>query len=249
MLGSMILSDNSNIIFQVANNDDMEMVRNFVIREHLETTVFSEASRIAQIDDLMNDFPSLYSQDEWVKSLNILCYLNNIHDLDNQIIIGCIGLSHVNENCLEINHFHLIKQYRQRGIGRLLLQMVIGGASFHYHKIFLITLKGILDGAIRLYESEGFYVYKERQSPFYHVIYMELLLDNYEHNQSSITSKDSFNVSVSVSCFSESIRKLVVANNVSTTSPTLTVQTISNTFWPAYLAFGVALLNTVAINK
>lgn len=96
------------------------------------------------------------------KSLKILDNMSNFIDdgtaivfvsLENNVVNGFIWGYFINKNTIHVNYFVVLKQFRNRGIGRMLLKKLI--YSFENTKIELLVYKNNIN-SIRFYENFGF---------------------------------------------------------------------------------------------
>ena len=98
---------------------------------------------------------------------------------DNDELAGCVALRQLNERTCEMKRLFVRETFRGKGIGRLLIEMIIRNAKeIGYERILLDTLPPKMDKAIALYIELGF---KEIE-PYYNnpvpgAMFMELNLN------------------------------------------------------------------------
>lgn len=169
--------ENDLISIRSARLDERELVKEFVCRIHVEVSAYDEESKYHQIEDLPVDFPSLYSEELWVHSKTWLCFRKESNQL-----LGTIGLKHYSEEkVVEIAFFFIESDARGKGIGRTLLKHTISWVrqvksndQYLFNAIDLLTLRKHMEPAISLYQTEGFVLYHEFNSKYYHQVRMRL---------------------------------------------------------------------------
>lgn len=134
---------------------------------------------------------------EYAKSLNFdLCFQNFESELntlniqynlpcgalvlvldENDFEIGCVGIRKLDGKTSELKRMYVKKEFRNKGIGKKLLQMVIEESKkLGYEKIQLDTISTMKE-AIYLYEKFGFVeISAYRYNPFENAKYFELSL-------------------------------------------------------------------------
>lgn len=91
--------------------------------------------------------------------------------------IGCVGIRKFDYSICELKRMYIIKHYRNKGYGRLILNAAIQFAiTLHYKKVRLDTLTN-MGAAIKLYEELGFCEIKSyRYNPVEGAKYYEFIL-------------------------------------------------------------------------
>ena len=97
---------------------------------------------------------------------------------DSEITAGCVGLRKLEENICEMKRLYVRPVYRGKGVGRLLVDRVIGEArAIGYQRMRLDTVESHMKDAVALYRRIGF-----REIPAYcpnpieGALYLELVL-------------------------------------------------------------------------
>eukprot|EP01041_Mallomonas_annulata_P000890 gene890-1726_t len=170
---------NKSFSLRSATLEERETVKQFVIFNHLAVSGYSDEATIEQIKDLPTDFPELYDDELWKRSK---CFLLFDKFFLNKLI-GCIGIRTHSQDVADIGYFYLDDTVRGKGLGKQLLQFTLSWTkaipSRTFRKVTILTLRGIMENAYKLYCREGFTSYKEFKSDFYDVVCMELDLDAY----------------------------------------------------------------------
>lgn len=191
-------------MIRLANPDERELIYNFHIPIHLETSVENDEEYKLQIDDIPNDYPALVS-DVVFKSYTFFLYYETKQD-ENCVqqeqlqLAGICGISNqflqidsynnssdtFAPNCLYLCALSVAKNFRKRGIGRKLLIAAILHAKkqVKVERIQLVTLQKKMDDAVRLYTQAGFKIIKLRQIATFEVLTMQL-----ELNENSILTE------------------------------------------------------------
>jgi ribosomal protein S18 acetylase RimI-like enzyme len=89
-------------------------------------------------------------------------------------IAGCIALRKLEPGVCELKRMYVRKEFRRKGIGRMLAEEVIERAKeIGYKKMRLDTLRS-MKAAIKIYDELGFREIEEyRYNPFENAMYME----------------------------------------------------------------------------
>ncbi len=97
---------------------------------------------------------------------------------DSEQVIGCVALRPFEVGICEMKRLYVVPEFRGRGIGRDLAQMVINEACERgYKKMRLDTIESMKE-ARTLYSSLGFYAIEPyRYNPIEYTSYMELDLE------------------------------------------------------------------------
>ena len=88
---------------------------------------------------------------------------------------GCIGLKNIDEKNCEMKRLYVRPQFREKQIGKLLVQKIITDAKEIGYSHMLLDTLPFLEKAIHLYEKFGFYTIDcYNDSPMSTSIYMRL---------------------------------------------------------------------------
>lgn len=180
---------------RIAESSEREIVQKFVVDEHLHITGYSDEAMAVQISELVTDYPDLYDDFVFDNSKCWVCF--SIPQEDNipfaPKLLGCIGIRHCSNDTAEIGYFFVDENVRGSGLGSALLLIAIEWVrnnrnyqlcnplskqieSPEYQYIRLITLSGLMEDAIRLYEKNNFVIYEDSQNPWFTLVYMRLAL-------------------------------------------------------------------------
>ncbi len=155
----------------LAKVSEREEIKTFHIQNHLATTR-NEQEYQSQSKDCPEDFPALYSDDEFYK-YTFWILRNSSHEL-----IGCIGFLVEKEDVGWISMFSVKQEERGKGWGKLLLDTAIQEAKQrHCKEIRLITLPEIMPSAVKLYTRRGFQTISSRKGHTYQIETMRLPLE------------------------------------------------------------------------
>ena len=148
----------------------MPALRAFVFSRHVDDSSYSAASRAAQESDLFTDFPDLVSPEAFAQ-LSLGGWL-----VKNECgaIVGACGLKRSDQPSeVFLSYLFVAPSHRGKGLGRNLLRAALDAADSHAASlpagssllpaVRLLTLEGVYEAAVRLYESEGFVL--ERRVP------------------------------------------------------------------------------------
>lgn len=88
---------------------------------------------------------------------------------------GCVGLRQIDHRHCEMKRLYVCPAFRERGIGRMLLERIIADArEIGYTYMRLDTLPS-LHSALHMYQTYGFYeIEKYNDNPLDSFVYMEL---------------------------------------------------------------------------
>ena len=137
-----IISD-ENIRFQIVERGNLEQVRC-----NLQNEIFDDANRVSlKMEDIYFDEIQKY----YLKAGSILLKYKDQYIGYGQIIIEF--------NTAIIVNFGILKKYRNRGFGKLLLLHLLNIILVHNFSNAFIKVKSYNDGALNLYKSCGFNVY------------------------------------------------------------------------------------------
>jgi ribosomal protein S18 acetylase RimI-like enzyme len=167
-----LCSDSENLL---SKRDE---IRKLQVRCHLETSGYDPASLAHQISDLPVDFPGLYDDHLFEQHTVIVA----ISSFENNKVVGCVGAA-VDDEDPSISSLAFLAvdpEYRRQGIAARLVDAIIQKCidMNKFSKIQLITLRGIMHPACKLYESRGFRLYKQQNGAsqsldLFHVLYYE----------------------------------------------------------------------------
>lgn len=167
-----------------ANDGDLLAIRDFVFFQHVEASSYSDASRAAQVSELLTDFPDLAEVGSAIDAgapLRRGAWLYRAAATGE--IVAAVGLkiSSTSPEALDISYLFTHPRYRKRGLARRLLRraLVAAAAQDGVEAVRLLTLAGVYDAAVALYTSEKFRVYQRVEPsagicPHYTLLYMQL---------------------------------------------------------------------------
>ena len=97
---------------------------------------------------------------------------------ENEELAGCIAMRSLGEDICEMKRLYVRRQFRGRGLGRLLAERLIAEVrTIGYSKMRLDTLPGRMDRAIGMYRSLGFReIERYYNNPDETALFMELEL-------------------------------------------------------------------------
>jgi len=134
---------------------------------------------------------------EYAKSLNFdLCFQNFNQELaglpgdysppDGRLLLaeyrgtlaGCVAMHKLDADICEMKRLYLRPQFRGKGIGRILAEIVIAEArNLGYRRMRLDTVEPVMKDAVAIYRRFGFKeIAPYRVNPIAGVLYMELEL-------------------------------------------------------------------------
>ena len=88
---------------------------------------------------------------------------------------GCIGLKNIDEKNCEMKRLYVRPQFREKQIGKLLVQKIITDAKEIGYSHMLLDTLPFLEKAIHMYEKLGFYtIERYKNSPMSTTNYMRL---------------------------------------------------------------------------
>jgi ribosomal protein S18 acetylase RimI-like enzyme len=143
--------------------NERQRLHDFHIPNHLACS--TDAREIAnQIKDLPEDFPSLHSDECFALSVFFVAVLeeDKAIEQEQQPIVGVISVSTRNckDGVYKIECLSVAEKFRTKGVGGRLLSTAIEHCRLikDCKAIELVTLRGRMDSAIRLYHRAGFLV-------------------------------------------------------------------------------------------
>jgi len=94
-------------------------------------------------------------RDDWISGLNRFTLngeaLFGAFEEEHLVAVG--GINRQTDGCGRLRRFYVLKDYRRRGIGRLLVRHLLNFASFHFSRVVLHT---DTEAADRFYVAVGF---------------------------------------------------------------------------------------------
>ena len=93
-------------------------------------------------------------------------------------LAGCVALHPLQAGVCEMKRLYVRPQYRGQGIGRALLNTVLGEArAICYQRMRLDTVEPVMQDAVRMYRAYGFReIPPYRENPIPGALYMEIEL-------------------------------------------------------------------------
>ena len=100
-----------------------------------------------------------------------------IAELGGQLA-GCVALRRLDQDICEMKRLYLRRQFRGKGLGRALVEAVLGEArSIGYRRMRLDTVEPIMRDAVSMYRQFGFHeIAPYCPNPIEGALYMELEL-------------------------------------------------------------------------
>ena len=93
----------------------------------------------------------------------------------NEEAAGCIGLRNIDERNCEMKRLYVRPKFREKNIGKLLVQKIITDAKEIGYSYMLLDTLPFLENAIHMYKKFGFYTIDSyNNSPMNTSIYMKL---------------------------------------------------------------------------
>lgn len=93
----------------------------------------------------------------------------------NEEAAGCIGLRNIDERNCEMKRLYVSPKFREKNIGKLLVQKIITDAKEIGYSYMLLDTLPFLEKAIHMYKKFGFYTIDSyNNSPMNTSIYMKL---------------------------------------------------------------------------
>jgi DNA-binding MarR family transcriptional regulator/N-acetylglutamate synthase-like GNAT family acetyltransferase len=88
-------------------------------------------------------------------------YYNNSYNFwyatdNNGTIIGSIGLKKINDRCGEIKKFFVVKEYRGKGVGQKLMEILLKAVLKHKFDVLVLGTVDKLHAAQKFYIKQGF---------------------------------------------------------------------------------------------
>lgn len=171
------MSRASSYFLREVADDEREALRAFVCDAHVEASGYSPAARAAQIADCATDFPDLHSESAWTARQRPTSWVA-VDSADRITWVGAVGLkmSCSREGAEDLSFLFVLPSRQRRGVGRALLNTALEAARAREAvSVRLLTLPGVYDAALSLYESAGFVPWRDdEKTPFYNLRYLEL---------------------------------------------------------------------------
>jgi putative acetyltransferase len=152
-------------LIQAALPEHIEQIRALFL-EYADSLGFSLCFQ--SFDEELNSLPGAYAG----PSGRLLLAL-----YENQSA-GCVALRNLEANICEMKRLYVRPAYRGKGLGRILVEGVIGEArAIGYERMRLDTIASSMKDAVELYRRMGFKeIAPYRANPIAGALYMELLL-------------------------------------------------------------------------
>jgi ribosomal protein S18 acetylase RimI-like enzyme len=152
-------SDSDLFTMREVSISEREVLQSWVCNAHVTASGYNEESRIAQINDLADDFPELYSEEKWIALKKPSAWV--IEDRNGWVAVAGLKQSESKAGAEDLSYLFVAPEARRKGLGRTLLRTAKAVASTRTSTLRLLTLPNVYDAAIGLYESEGFLQYRE----------------------------------------------------------------------------------------
>lgn len=149
-------------VLKAQSTDDLLKVKILLIEyfDYLTDKVEHQA-----FDKELDNFAEIYLQEE-----NSLLIAKS-----NENLVGCVGLQHINTEYCELKRMFVTPDYRNKGIGKLLLDNAIKEANSKSYKKVLLATPYNFNVAINMYFKKGFkYTTSYRKAYHSKPIFMEL---------------------------------------------------------------------------
>lgn len=138
---------------------EREALRAWVCDAHVAASGYNEESKAAQIADLPDDFPDLFCADIWSSLVRPSAWI--VEDAKGWVAAVGLKPSASLKDAEDISYLFVALRARRRGLAQSLLRTAKGTAAARgATALRLVTLPGVYDEAITLYEKEGFFQYQ-----------------------------------------------------------------------------------------
>ena len=97
--------------------------------------------------------------------------------IDNDQVIGTVALKKLDDNTAELKALYLDRGYRERGLGKLLIDAIIGEARTSGFKTIVLDSMKQYEEARKLYEKCGFTDCDRYNDNAYADVFMKLELE------------------------------------------------------------------------
>jgi putative acetyltransferase len=140
--------------FQIraATNRDIPSIKNVVFSSLREFGLNPDENGK---DKDLNDIENSYLSDNG--------FFGVVLHTETNLITGCFGLFHVNDNICELRKMYLLKETRGKGLGNFILDTAIHTAREKYYKKIILETISVLTTAIILYKQYGFKEIKPKE--------------------------------------------------------------------------------------
>ena len=119
------------------------------------------------IDVAIGEF-GFYEWEDYLKNKDFTPYEKKdslfLMVLDNNKLIGTIGLLKVDDNTLKLNSFYVNKDYRNNKIGTELYDIAINFAKNNNYKKIILCTYDKFDIASKFYNNRGFYLQRKEDN-------------------------------------------------------------------------------------
>jgi len=154
------------VVLRAARADEAERAAlcEFVCAEHVAASAFDAASRAAQVADLRDDFPALHDAAAWAALPQPAAWV--VEEADGTLVAAAgIAPSASRARAVDVSFLFVAPRARRAGLARALLRGALRAAAARGAEAArLLTLPGVYDAAIKLYEAEGFAPYRADES-------------------------------------------------------------------------------------
>ena len=94
-------------------------------------------------------------RDDWISGVNRFTLTGEalFGAFEEEYLVAVGGINRQTDGCGRLRRFYVLKDYRRRGVGRLLVRHLLDFASLHYSRVVLHT---DTEAAERFYLAVGF---------------------------------------------------------------------------------------------
>jgi uncharacterized protein (DUF1697 family)/N-acetylglutamate synthase-like GNAT family acetyltransferase len=153
-----------NIVYKKLDDNEITKAKKLIL-EYIEW--LNRDLCFQNIDEELNRFPEKYDEPDGAF----------IIAKENENVIGCVGLTKLDDKTCEMKRLFVNDHYRSKGIGKTLVEKIIEEAKLkNYEKMRLDTLD-TMKNALEIYSKAGFYeIEAYYNNPNTEVIYLEKIL-------------------------------------------------------------------------